>query len=383
MAATVQFGVDALLPQAAKYKGQRIGMVTNDAATTSGGQLSRVALLQAGFGITQLFAPEHGMARAGEDGTPQPNHTDAATGLPVTSLYGEKLAPTAADLQELDLLLFDIPDIGCRFYTYLWTMTHLMQACATHHKPLLIADRPNPTGAQLHLAEGPWLDEASCSSFIGRWNIPIRHCCTLGELARYFAATRVPGLELTVIKAPGYQRHHLAGQAFAFVPTSPAMRSMQSAMLYPGTGLWEGVNLNEGRGTAAPFALCGAPWLNNQALAKQLYTEGPLRVLPVNFTAAIGPYTGQHCNGLLLTITDAAAHRPVQSGLALLAAIAQLHPLELQPRTYPTAANPGGSQHLDKLLGQPNAFAQLLSGQPFATDVAEEWRGMMGHFLLY
>jgi uncharacterized protein YbbC (DUF1343 family) len=222
MAATVQFGVDALLQQSARHKGLRIGMITNDAATTSGGLLSRVALLQAGFGITQLFAPEHGIATTGEDGAPQPNATDAATGLPVTSLYGEKLAPAAADLQELDLLLFDIPDIGCRFYTYLWTMTHLMQACATHHKPLLIADRPNPTGAQLHLAEGPWLNEASCSSFIGRWNIPLRHCCTLGELARYFTATRVPGLELTVIKAPGYQRHQLAGQAFDFVPTCHA-----------------------------------------------------------------------------------------------------------------------------------------------------------------
>jgi uncharacterized protein YbbC (DUF1343 family) len=382
MAATVQFGVDALLPQAAKYKGLRIGMVTNDAATTSGGQLSRVALLQAGFGITQLFAPEHGMGRAGEDGAPQPNATDAATGLPVTSLYGEKLAPTAADLQELDLLLFDIPDIGCRFYTYLWTMTHLMQACATHHKPLLIADRPNPTGAQLHLAEGPWLDEASCSSFIGRWNIPIRHCCTLGELARYFAATRVPGLELTVIKAPGYQRHHLAGQAFAFVPTSPAMQTVQAALLYPGTGLWEGVNLNEGRGTTAPFALCGAPWLNAQAIATQLNEPG-LQLLPQTYTAATGPYTGQHCNGLLLTVTDAATYRPIHTGLALLQAIAKLHPHELQPRPYPTAANPSGSAHLDKLLGQPDAFARLLSSQPFAIDVAEEWTGMMGDFLLY
>ncbi len=382
MATIVQFGVDALLPQAGKYKGLRICMVTNDAATTSGGLLSRVALLQAGFGITQLFAPEHGMARTGEDGAPQPNATDAATGLPVTSLYGEKLAPTAADLQGLDLLLYDIPDIGCRFYTYLWTMTHLMQACATHHIPLLVLDRPNPTGAQLHLAEGPWLDEATCSSFIGRWNIPIRHCCTLGELARYFAATRVPGLQLTVIKAPGYQRHHLAGQAFAFVPTSPAMRSIQSAMLYPGTGLWEGVNLNEGRGTDHPFALCGAPWLQAKALAAQLRIPG-LHLQAQTYTAASGPYAGNHCHGLLLQVTDAAAYRPVHSGLTLLRAIARLHPHELKQRPYPTAANPGGLGHLNRLLGQPNAFAQLLSGQPFVTAVAEEWKERMGGFLLY
>ncbi len=380
--ATLQFGIDALLPEAARYRGLRIGMVTNDAATTSGRQLSRMALLQAGFGITRLFAPEHGMARAGEDGAPQADTTDAATGLPVTSLYGDKLAPAAADLQELDLLLFDIPDSGCRFYTYLWTMTHLIQACATHHIPLLVLDRPNPTGAQLHLAEGPWLDEARCSSFIGRWNIPIRHCCTLGELALYFAITRIPGLKLTVVKAPGYQRHHLAGQAFAFVPTSPAMHSMQSAMPYPGTGLWEGLNLNEGRGTAHPFALCGAPWLDAPALATQ-YNEPGLHLQPQTYTAATGPYSGQTCHGLLLTVTDAALYRPVHSGLTLLSAIARLHPQQLKQRPYPTAANPTGHQHLDKLLGQPDAFAQLLSGKPFVTDVAEEWRKMMGDYLLY
>jgi uncharacterized protein YbbC (DUF1343 family) len=382
MTAAVQFGIDALLPQAASCKGLRIGMVTNDAATTSSGELSRVALLQAGFGITWLFAPEHGMARAGEDGAPQPDATDAATGLPVTSLYGPKLAPSAADLQELDLLLYDIPDIGCRFYTYLWTMTHLMQACAAHHKPLLLADRPNPTGAGLHLAEGPWLDEATCSSFIGRWRMPIRHCCTLGELARYFAATRVPGLALTVIPAPGYRRHHRAGHGFAFVPTSPAMRSMQSALLYPGTGLWEGVNLNEGRGTAFPFALCGAPWLDAATLAETLNEPG-LHLQHHHYIAAHGPYAGSFCHGLLLQVSDAATYRPVQTGLALLQAIARLHPQQLKERPYPTAANPGGSAHLDKLLGQPDAFARLLSGQPFATDVAEEWTEMMVDYLLY
>jgi uncharacterized protein YbbC (DUF1343 family) len=380
--AAVQFGIDALLPHAAGYKGLRIGMVTNDAATTSSGILSRVALLQAGFNITQLFAPEHGIARAGEDGAPQPNGIDALTGLPIVSLYGNQLAPNATDLADIDTVVFDIPDIGCRFYTYLWTMTHVMEACAAHGKPLVVVDRPNPTGAQLHKAEGPWLNELACSSFIGRWNIPLRHCCTLGELAQYFAADRLPRLQLSVVPVTGYQRHYTAMAHFPFVPTSPAMQTLQAALLYPGTGLWEGVNLNEGRGTAAPFALCGAPWLNNQALAEQLQLPG-LLVRPHDFTAAVGPYAGEQCRGLLLQVTDADAFYPVRSGLKLLRAIAQIHPHQLIERAYPTAANPSGQGHLDRLLGQPGSFARLLQGDDFVIDVAAEWEGMMGEWLLY
>lgn len=378
----IQYGIDVLLLQAAAYRSQRLALVTNDAALTVDGKPSRAALLQAGFNIVRLFAPEHGLTRTGDDGAAQPNGTDALTGLPIVSLYGNQLAPQTADLSDIDAVLFDMPDIGCRFYTYLWTMTHVMEACAAHGKPLLILDRPNPTGAQLHMAEGPWLNEAVCSSFIGRWNIPLRHCCTLGELARYFAATRLPQLQLIVVPVSGYERRHDALLNFPFVPTSPAMQTVQAALLYPGTGLWEGLNLNEGRGTAAPFALCGAPWLNNQALAEQWQLPG-LQVLPHDYTAAAGPYTGEHCHGLLLQVTDADAFYPVRSGLALLQAIAQAHPDQLTERPYPTAANPSGLGHLDRLLGQPGSFAHLLSGEDFVTDIAAEWEGMMGEYLLY
>lgn len=381
--APLQYGIDTLLQQAAAYKGQRLALVTNDAALTIEGKPSRAALLQAGFNIVRLFAPEHGLTSTGDDGAAQPNGTDALTGLPIVSLYGHQLAPTAEDLSDIDTVLFDIPDIGCRFYTYLWTMTHVMEACALYKKPLMVLDRPNPTGAQLHMAEGPWLNEAACSSFIGRWNIPLRHCCTLGELARYFAATRLSQLQLSVVPVSGYQRHHNALLYFPFVPTSPAMQTVQAALLYPGTGLWEGLNLNEGRGTAAPFAICGAPWLNNGALCEQLQVPGPLRILPVNFTAAAGPYAGQYCQGLSLQVTDADAFYPVRSGLALLRAIAQAHPHQLTERPYPTAANPSGRGHLDRLLGQPGSFAHLLSGEDFITDIAAEWEGMMGEYLLY
>ena len=220
---TTRPGIDAFLARAEKYRHLRMGMVTNNAATTAAGVPSRLALLQAPCRITRIFSPEHGISVQGADGLRQLDTRDSVTGLPVTSLYGNKLAPSEEDLRDIDLVLFDIPDVGVRFYTYLWTMTYVMESCAQFNKPLIILDRPNPIGALLEHAEGPMLDEASCTSFIGRFNIPLKHACTLGELALYFAANRFPGLDLQVEKAINYQRHHQAERDFPFIPTSPAI----------------------------------------------------------------------------------------------------------------------------------------------------------------
>ena len=171
------------------------------------GTLSRVALLNHHFNLIRLFSPEHGITVKGDDGVPQQGGDDVFTGLPVISLYSEKLAPNEDDLKDVDLVLFDIPDVGCRFYTYLWTMTYVMEACARTGKRFVVLDRPNPIGALLENAEGPMLDEVHCGSFIGRWNIPLKHCCTLGELALYFAATRMPALQIDVVKVKGYHFH--------------------------------------------------------------------------------------------------------------------------------------------------------------------------------
>src|SRR5690606_8412023 len=146
----------------------------------------RKALQDAGFQLVKLFSPEHGLLAVGADGVAQADFVDPLTGLPVVSLYGSKMAPEPQDLESLDAVLFDIPDVGCRFYTYLWTLSYVMEGCARARIPLFVLDRPNPLGGDLSQAEGPMLDEAHCSSFIGRWSIPIRHSCTLGELALYF-----------------------------------------------------------------------------------------------------------------------------------------------------------------------------------------------------
>lgn len=380
----LQYGIDILLQQPA-YKHKRIALVTNNAATTSTGELSRSALLKKGFNITSIFSPEHGISTTGEDGAFQHNITDTVTGLPVISLYGNKSAPTANDLQDIDWVLFDIPDVGCRFYTYLWTMTHVMEACALNHKPLTVLDRPNPIGAELSKAEGPFLDEQNCSSFIGRWNIPLKHCCTFGELALYFAAEKNIRVQLSIIKAANWQRHQTAVHDFFFTATSPAIQHIQAALLYPGTGLLEGVNVNEGRGTAKPFQQFGAPWIN----AEQLQHNVQQKNIPGLFSTAVsyipvsGLYHNQRCNGLQLHIRNETEFHAVQTGITLLQCLQQLYPQYIKERLYKTNANPTGSGHLSKLLGISNAFQKLQTQQPVITELQQEWAGKINPFLLY
>jgi uncharacterized protein YbbC (DUF1343 family) len=383
--AAIQSGIDVFLKQKEKYKTKTLALVTNDAARTATGEYSRAALLKQNLQLIKLFSPEHGIAVKGKDGAAQQNNTDALTALPVISLYSSKLAPSAEDLKDADLVLFDIPDVGCRFYTYLWTMTHVMEACAANNKPLLILDRPNPIGAMVEKAEGPMLDETNCSSFIGRWNIPLKHGCTPGELALYFAATKLPELTMDVIKVENYHRRQNALHDFLFIPTSPAIQTIETALLYPGTGLFEGVNVNEARGTDEPFRQFGAPWINENELTDALQQKQlmGIAVKPASFKAVTCPYAGETCCGVELIITDPLQLMAVQNGVTILQTIAGLYPSHFNDRLYPTAANPTGEKHLDKLLGVQNAFQKLISNHEFALPVSHKWKQLMEQYLLY
>lgn len=378
-------GIDVFLHHSEIYKNKRLALVTNNAAITSQDKLNRVALLEAGFNVVHLFSPEHGIRRTGADGVAQENDLDELTGLPVTSLYGSRLKPTRRDLEGIDLMLFDIPDIGCRFYTYLWTMTYVMEACAESSLPLIILDRPNPIGAVLSRAEGPILDEKHCSSFIGRWAIPLKHSCTLGELALYFAATRIPALNLEVVRAENYFRHYTALQNFPFIPTSPAMQDVETALLYPGTGLLEGINVNEGRGTHEPFRVCGAPFISGERLRNTLtrLSISGVKIESLAYVPTDGIYKNEQCEGIRLTVTDPLTLKPVALGISLLRVLFRLYPMQIQMRLYQTAANPGGTGHLDKLLGLQGSFNLLRNNAKIPTDVKRAWATAITPFLLY
>ena len=379
-------GIDVFLQAPGFNKKLRMALVTNDAARTGDGELSRFALLKNGFNLKKIFSPEHGISVKGEDGVFQKNTTDTATGLPVISLYGDKLMPAEEDLSDVDLVLFDIPDVGCRFYTYLWTMTHVLEASARFNKPLVILDRPNPIGGDLKFAEGPMLDETACSSFIGRWSIPVRHCCTLGELATYFLQKKNIDASLKVIRVKNWQRNELAGTpGFPFHPTSPAIKNIDTALLYPGTGLLEGINVNEGRGTANPFLQFGAPWINAEELLDFFKSKNfsGIAAKKISYTPADSLYKNEPCNGLALSITDKNSLRPVAAGLGIISMLMQLYPEKINERLYKTNANPSGSGHLDKLTGVKNSFFLLKATQPFPTDVSVSWQGEMSNHLLY
>jgi len=357
-------------------------MVTNNAAFTADKLLSRLGLVKEGFNLVKIFSPEHGISVRGEDGVYQDHSIDIKTNLPVISLYGDRLMPTEEDLDDVDIVLFDIPDVGCRFYTYLWTMTYVMEACAKHGRQMIILDRPNPIGGDLTMAEGPLLDEQNCSSFIGRWSIPIRHSCTFGELAKYFAYKKIKGVNPEIITVKNWVRNEIAKD---FHPTSPAIQNIPTALVYPGMGLLEGINVNEGRGTDKPFLQFGAPWINAGQLDREFGQKRfpGITIKPVSYIPVNSVYMNEECNGLELSVTDTNKFYPVRFGIGLVSTLFTLYPDHIEGRAYITNANPKGTGHLDKLLGVRNCFELLRSGAAISTDISKIWAEEISPFLLY
>lgn len=389
---SVLFGVDKILiSEMVPWKNQRIGMVTNEGATTQNLVPSRLALQKAGFNLKKLFSPEHGISAKGADGAPMLNGVDELTDLPIISLYGPKLAPTADDLTDIDLILFDVPDIGVRFYTYLWTLSYLLETSAKHQIPLIILDRPNPISGAMHLNEGPWLNP-NCASFIGRWPMPIRHGCTLGELALYYNSERNINAPLEIITCQHWNRMMFQlDWGIPFVPTSPAIQRVESTLLYPGLCFLEATNLSEGRSSDFSFEAVGSPWLNADAVAQQinLFIGDELSCRPVHFIPHQNKYAGEQCNGVHFKVNDPLQFKPVFFGLFLIRIIKDLHPDTFEWAPYKTHVNPGGIHHLNKLLGIPNAeelfelpmsiFIQKCTKETKVTD----WDAKVSNYLQY
>jgi uncharacterized protein YbbC (DUF1343 family) len=205
----------------------------------------------------------------------------------------------------------------------------------------------------------------------------------LGELAQYFAATRIPHLQLTIIPAQHWNRQDTS--SFAFTPTSPAIQQQSTALLYAGMGLLEGITVNEGRGTNQPFHCCGAPWINGADL-KTAFTKkncAGIAAIAISYIPEAGLYSGEVCHGLQFFVTDDTLFKPVQTGIALLQTICSLYPGKVKERLYITVANPTGAGHLDKLLGIPQAFEKIMQQQTIDTGIAAAWKATIQNYLLY
>ena len=370
---------------------RRIGLVTNDGSPSAldapGRRPARTALLEAGVPLTHLFTPEHGLSATAPDGKGVGDGRDELTGLPVTSLYGPRLAPPREILAELDLVLFDLQDVGARFYTYLWTLFHLLESCHQAGTPLRVLDRPNPLGGLPDWVEGPLPDPDATPTFLGRWPVPVRHSLTLGEMALLFRAEMGLAVDLEVVAMEGWRRECLwPATGLPFRPPSPGIPSFGSALLYPGLAFLEATNVREGRGTELSFQWLGAPWISPETAAAAVNDAGFPGVVahPRELRR-----DGETCPGVWLEVTDPGALRPVSLGLRLLALLGTLWPEAFQWSPYPTAANPRGLDHLLRLTGSAETV-QLLERSPASltperaaalTRVPGWWERAMPHLL--
>jgi len=304
-------------------RGKRLGLIASPSGVTQDLRLTLDAL-HAQFTLTALYAPEHGARGDAEAGEWVASYTDARTGLPVYSLYGSSKKPTADMLADIDLLVLDVQDIGCRYYTFISTMRLCMEACAENGKAFAVLDRPNPINGTT--VEGN-LVQKDFESFVGCAPIPVRHALTLGEMAQLFNAEYSINCELHILPVENWQRELYADQTNQpWVNPSPNMPCLDAALLYPGTCLFEGTNLSEGRGTTKPFELFGAPWLDATDLAEKLNARNPagLRFRPVYFKPTFSKHAGQLCGGVQAHIIDRRALQPLAAGLVMLDTVREI-----------------------------------------------------------
>jgi uncharacterized protein YbbC (DUF1343 family) len=321
----VRSGLEVLLAgRGTLLRGRRLALLAHQASVN--GDLEHAASLLRDAPrarLTRLFAPEHGLWGAAQDHAAIARARDPVTGLPVLSLYGRRRAPTAAMLAGLDALVVDLQDIGARYYTFVWSTTLAMGACARAGVPVIVLDRPNPLGG--HVVEGN-LPHRAFASFVGLYPLPARHALTIGELATYINRQYRLGCELTVVPMQGWRRSMLwEDTGLPWVAPSPNMPTPDTARVYPGGCLIEGTNLSEGRGTTRPFEWVGAPYLDAHRYAEgleRLRLPG-VRFRPVRFRPTFHKWAGRLCGGVQVHVEHRGRFKPFLTGLALLAVARQ------------------------------------------------------------
>lgn len=366
----VKTGLDILVHEQARLlANQRVGLVSMPAAVLPDLTSSLDALRSAGIHVTALFGPEHGFGGAALDGAHVGHATDPRSGLPVYSLYGASYEPTAEMLANVDVLVFDMQDVGVRFYTYLSTLFHVLRAAGRMGKPIFVLDRPNPITGSI-IEGGPVMPGSE--SFVGIINIPMRHGMTLGELARYMNGEYALAADLHVVAMHSWQREMWFDETdLPWVPTSPAMPHLSTATLYPGLCLLEGTNLSLGRGTALPFEVSGAPWLDGYTLAAAMNT---LQLPGVCFRATVftpsaSNHAGIECHGVQVHTMDRDSLRPVEMALHLIAIARRLS-------GDAWMWNP----HFERLAGDGALRSALEAGTP-VTEVTAGWEGSISTFV--
>ncbi len=316
-------------------RGKRVGFLTNQTAVTSAGE-SGIDLLHKSLNLVALFGPEHGLRGGIEGGEEVAGGVDPKTGVTVHSLYGQTQKPTAEMLRNIDVLLFDMQDIGARPYTFVWTMAMAMEAAAAQKIPFIVLDRPNPITSR---AEGPLMEMAMRNvgqAITGYYPVPLRHGMTVGEVARYINSEFNIGAQLTVIPASGWDGDEWFDETgLPWINPSPNIRSLTAALSYSGLVLSEATNLTVGRGTAEPFSYLGAPWLNTTELMRKLaaYQFPGVKLDTTSFVPqgeGYVPFRGETVRAVRINVTDRDRYQPVWLTLVLLSEIKKQHPNEFK-----------------------------------------------------
>lgn len=334
-----QFGIDRLLADPGKYlKGKRFALLVNQSSVAADGRYLFEALLARGFRPEKIFAPEHGMFGTEQDQITVAHEVDGFTGLRAVSLYGqtkEELKPKASDLDGLDALVVDIQDIGCRYYTYAYTMAFCIEACAARGIEVIICDRPNPLGGVV--VEGG-IVHSGCESFVGAYPLAVRHGLTIGEIALLLNATEQWNARIQVVELLNWSRAWLYPQtAGLWVQPSPNMPTVDTAIVYPGTCLFEATNVSEGRGTTRPFEIIGAPFIAPKKYAEAL---NALKLpgayfRPLYFKPTFHKFKDEVCGGVFVHVTDVNTFQSFYTGLAMVKAAHDLWPKAFDWRREP------------------------------------------------
>ena len=375
----VRLGIDQLVDSAQVLKDKKVGILTNRSGVTSRLERNIDALLKAGVRLDLIFSPEHGLYASFMDGEKVREDSDRGTGIPIVPTYPhieDALTRTA----ELDIVVFDIQDVGARFYTYISTLKRFVEAIPKFDFELWVADRPNPIG---HFVEG-WLPEPRFFSFVCAANLPVRHGLTVGEIALFYADELGVRDMVKVVPMDGWERDRMFWDTeMVWVPPSPAIPTPQTALVYCGTGFFEGTNISEGRGTARPFHLIGAPWIDGFKLSDTLngLRLDAVRFLPAVFKPSASKYKDEVCQGVEIFVMDPYRYRAVEVGLRILSTIKELWPERFQWRKF------NDSFFIDKLAGTDRLRTALDDGRLdefFESNwVSDDYAAMIEEFLLY
>jgi len=367
--ASVLNGIDVLQrDNFAALKGRRVGLITNQTGLSRDG-ISTIRLLRDAHEVNliTLFSPEHGLE--GKLDIPKiGDQQDATTGLKVFSLYGETRTPTKESLEGIDTLVFDIQDIGCRFYTYVSTMGNAMKAAGEHGIRFVVLDRVNPIGGID--VQGPILDDGD-QSFVGYHTLPVRHGMTAGELAQMFRKEMSVDVDLQIIKVEGWKRSLLFDETgLTWTNPSPNMRCLTQGLLYPGVGLLEMTNLSVGRGTDTPFEVIGAPWVHERELAAHLNAAGlpGVRFVPIRFRPTSSKYANESCGGVNIIISDRDQLNSLRTGIQLMCSLRALFPEHWE------------TKNLNRLLSSTKVRDAVLEGKP-VTEIEPLWAEELAAFM--